>query len=202
MDLKKSTPAVIGFLTVVQDSQDHLIGGYLVLNSSGRPLEFHCTAPVRPNRAQTILYGPTLKPYLYGEQIGSTLIEKAGTKASVVLTDLRAAMTVRGHIGLPVALVCGAAEGAVMEGPVMEGAVAGSDDGLFQQSLRTMVIGEATLAIDAQHPEDLARTEAALTGLASPLDLLEPFDRIRKAIGEASQDAKQRVSNQAAKRAA
>ena len=65
----KSQPA-LGFLTVLEHSQHGLMGGYLVLNISGRPLEFHCTAPIKPNRAQQILYGPTLEPYLFGEQIG------------------------------------------------------------------------------------------------------------------------------------
>ena len=68
----KSLPD-IGFMTVVESAEHGFFGGYLVLNHTGRPLEFHCTAPVRPNRAQEILYGPTLKPYLYGEQIGKTL---------------------------------------------------------------------------------------------------------------------------------
>lgn len=52
----KSTIA-LGFLTVVEHKQHGLFGGYLVLNQVGRPLEFHCTAPVKPNRAQEILYG-------------------------------------------------------------------------------------------------------------------------------------------------
>ena len=56
---QKSLPA-IGFLTVTRDLEQGLFGGYLLLNALGRPLEFHCTAPVRPNRAQEILYGPTL----------------------------------------------------------------------------------------------------------------------------------------------
>ena len=71
----KSVPSV-GFLTVQEFTDLGLIGGYLILNAVGRPLEFHCTAPVRPNRAQEILYGPTLAPFLYGEQIGLTFRER------------------------------------------------------------------------------------------------------------------------------
>src|SRR6188474_707044 len=72
----KSLPA-IGFLTIVEHQESGLTGGYLVLNTLGRPLEFHCTAPLKTNRAQEILYGPTLRPFLYGEQIGQTLLEKS-----------------------------------------------------------------------------------------------------------------------------
>jgi len=59
----KSKPA-LGFLTVVDHPQYGLFGGYLVLTAAGRPLEFHCTAPIKPNRAQEILYGPTLHAFL------------------------------------------------------------------------------------------------------------------------------------------
>ena len=50
----KSQPA-LGFLTILEHDQLGYVGGYLILNSAGRPLEFHCSAPVKPNRAQQIL---------------------------------------------------------------------------------------------------------------------------------------------------
>ena len=74
-DEPKSQPA-LGFLTVLEHAQHGLMGGYLVLNPAGRPLEFHCTTPIKPNRAQEILYGPTLEPYLFGEQIGKALVDQ------------------------------------------------------------------------------------------------------------------------------
>ena len=74
----------LGFLTVVEQDPLGLVGGYLLLNGAGRPLEFHCTAPVKPNRAQQILFGPTLAPYLYGEQIGQTLIAKGAIAPMLV----------------------------------------------------------------------------------------------------------------------
>ena len=47
-DLKSQ--AALGFFTVLEHEQQGLIGGYLILNQAGRPLEFHCTAPVKANR--------------------------------------------------------------------------------------------------------------------------------------------------------
>ena len=72
---------------------------------AGRPLEFHCTAPIKPNRAQEILYGPTLESFLYGEQIGRTLLEQAKTEPLVVCTDCPPALAVRELVSVPVALV-------------------------------------------------------------------------------------------------
>ena len=103
---QKSLPA-IGFLTVTRDLEQGLFGGYLLLNSLGRPLEFHCTAPVRPNRAQEILYGPTLDSYLCGERIGHTLLEKSKAEPQLILTDCLAAIDVRALVSTPVVRAAG-----------------------------------------------------------------------------------------------
>ncbi len=100
----KTLPA-IGFLTITRDAEHGLFGGYLVLNAVGRPLEFHCTAPVRSNRAQEILYGPTLEPYLYGERIGPTLLQKSKSAPIAVFTDVEPAMAARQFVSTPMLLV-------------------------------------------------------------------------------------------------
>jgi hypothetical protein len=51
----------------------------------GRPLEFHCTEPVQPSRAQQILFGPTLRDFLCGEQIGGALLAKCKLPIAVLL---------------------------------------------------------------------------------------------------------------------
>ncbi len=100
----KSKPA-LGFLTVVHHPQYGLFGGYLILNAAGRPLEFHCTAPIKPNRAQEILYGPTLESFLYGEQIGQALVGQGGITPLLVCTDKEPALAAREYIAMPVVLV-------------------------------------------------------------------------------------------------
>src|SRR2546421_3243023 len=104
----KSVPC-LGFLTVVGNLELGLIGGYLLLNTAGRPLEFHCTAPVKPTRTQEILYGPTLKPYLCGEQIGQTLLAKSKLTPIVVCTDSEAVLAARDFSQVPIVLVLAAA---------------------------------------------------------------------------------------------
>ncbi len=42
--------SALGFLTILEHQQHGLVGGYLLLNTAGRPLEFHCTAPVKATR--------------------------------------------------------------------------------------------------------------------------------------------------------
>src|SRR5688572_22538014 len=99
--------ACLGFLTVIEQAELGLLGGYLVLNAAGRPLEFHCTAPVKPNRAQEILYGTTLQPFLYGEQIGQTLLARSKATPIVVCTDSEPVLAARDFTHVPLVLVEG-----------------------------------------------------------------------------------------------
>src|SRR5271163_3501955 len=102
----ESAPATggnLGFLSVLQEPGGYL-GGYLVTNSWGRPLEFRLTSAVQPNRVQQILYGDTLPAYVCGELIGRTLIEKTATAVALVITDNPLALDVRLRLEVPVAL--------------------------------------------------------------------------------------------------
>ena len=95
----------LGFLTAVEVPERGYVGGLLVTNRFGRPLEFQCTSPVKPNRTQEILYGPTLVPFVLGELIGRTLLEKVGVKPHLVLTEQPEMLEVRQHVSLPVAYI-------------------------------------------------------------------------------------------------
>ena len=67
-----------GFLTTVESPAHGLFGGYLLVDSIGRPLEFHCTTPVKVSRAQQILYGATLSGHLHGRAHTSLTVVYVG----------------------------------------------------------------------------------------------------------------------------
>ena len=124
----------LGFLTVVENPQFGLFGGYLILNLAGRPLEFHCTAPIKPNRAQEILYGPTLESFLYGEQIGQTLIGQGIATPLLVCTDREPALAAREYMAIPLVLVMPAE--AVLDDKTLDTAANESASGKFSGSIR------------------------------------------------------------------
>ena len=194
----KPTPS-LGFLTVLDYGQEGLFGGYLTLNLSGRPLEFHCTAPIKPNRAQEILYGPTLEPYLYGEQIGMTLLAKAASRPLVVCTDRQAALSVREFVDVPVALVIPPQDGELDDG-AKDGSESPAPESPVPKSQKTWRIdsahadgsdlaefhlGRNHLAVPTRLSEDRRAITERLHDLGESFDLAEPFTRIREAIEEA-----------------
>ncbi|MHB8972611.1 MAG: hypothetical protein ACYC3X_21525 [Pirellulaceae bacterium] len=192
----------IGFLTVTRDVEQGLFGGYLVLNFLGRPLEFHCTAPVRPNRAQEILYGPTLDPYLVGERIGQTLLEKSKAAPQIVVTDCPAAMVARCFAATPMVLVLGPSDAESSE-EVASGTPSAetptdvvtdaADREVLRRGgapLRPFVLGGYRLAVHAEHVADQSHFSEHWPHFAEQIELDEPFGRIREAIDEARASAR------------
>lgn len=94
-------PVALGFLTAIQEPSGWL-GGYLVTNGWGRPLEFRLSTAVQPNRIQSALYGPTLTEYLLADLIGKTLVEKTATKPDLIVTDVPGALPLRSRVEIPV----------------------------------------------------------------------------------------------------
>jgi hypothetical protein len=149
----------LGFLSVLQDAGGY-VGGYLVTNRWGRPLEFRLTSAVQPNRAQQILYGDTLAAYVSGELIGKTLIDKTATAAALIITDNPMVLDLRLRLDLPVALwhPTGSELAGVAVTPNLVAHGAFADDGPVIRGI--------------------------VERLGS-LDLGEPFLRIREAMSEA-----------------
>jgi hypothetical protein len=180
----------LGFLTVVEHEQYGLFGGYLILNTAGRPVEFHCTAPIKPNRAQEILYGPTLEAFLYGEQIGQTLINQAGAAPMFICTDRPPVLAAREQIAAPMVLVVSpepeaTAEAGGSEPPAKR--VLRIDAAHHGPRLATFELGRNRLALPDRADEDRRLITERLGELAESFDLAEPFQRIRDAIEEARQ---------------
>src|SRR5262245_57112031 len=87
MSESPETQITFGYLSAIESPEHGFFGGYLIVSLLGRPLEFHCTAPVLPSRAQRILYGATLASYLLGEQIAGALLAAAKLTPRLIFTD-------------------------------------------------------------------------------------------------------------------
>lgn len=162
----KPLPA-FGFVTVHESAEHGLFGGYLVLSSLGRPLEFRCSTPVVPSRAQQILYGPTLRPYLLSEVIGQALVGGSELPVETILTNQRDMLmlgVLRRELVIHVERATGLADR--------------QEDGAFPFAGCRVTPAEVTAATSDE-------IKAILAPLAANVDLCEPFDRILAALTEA-----------------
>jgi hypothetical protein len=165
---KATGPINLGFLTVLNEASGYL-GGYLVTNTWGRPLEFRLTSAVQPNRVQQILYGGTLQPYLCADLIGKTLVEKASLPVQLIVTDREAVLDLRHKVETPVVWLTPA--NAAQAAP--EATVAPARN------------GHGPLCCHPRFVADVPAVRDLLSRLDSTFDLAEPFARIREAVAEA-----------------
>ncbi|MEZ6064807.1 MAG: hypothetical protein R3B90_03655 [Planctomycetaceae bacterium] len=154
----------MGFLTVAEVAGAAFVGGLLVTNRLGRPLEFQCTTPVKPNRTQEILYGPTLKPFLFSELIGKTLLERLQVQPDLVIVDQPELLELRPLIKKPVACI------------------AGQQSDLADQTQG--MLGRSRLRFHRDHLEDLDDLAGLEKLIGGEADLGEPLERVREALAE------------------
>ncbi len=166
----------LGFLTAIAEGTGHL-GGYLVTNAWGRPLEFRLTSCVQPNRVQEILYGATLREYVLADLIGKTLIEKTATQPALVVVDSPALLPLRARIDIPVIAIAADAK----------------------THPETLAIrhdrSKQPILYPVRFSDDGPRIEQLLDAIDAAVELSEPFTRVREAIIEAR---KMGVTNRAA----
>jgi hypothetical protein len=155
----------LAFLTVLQEPSGWL-GGYLVTNGWGRPLEFRLTTAVQPNRVQAALYGPTLHEYLLADLIGKTLVEKTSTKPDLIVTDVPGALPLRSRVEVPVVAL--RSPGAPPETTPLDHPRAANG-----------------LLLPARFATDRATVNSLLDRVDAAVELAEPFARIRDAVTEA-----------------
>lgn len=150
----------LGFIGAVEVDGRGFVGGLLVTNSGGRPLEFQCTTPVRPDRTQEILYGKMLRPWLLGELIGGTLLERVKIKPDLVVTSDPDFLDLRDHADIPV--VCTAQE----------------------ETSEGVDLGGHRLKFHDGHEADNQFVSDKLHLIPNQADLEEPLDRVHEALSE------------------
>ena len=161
--------ATYGFITVVELNGIGHCGGLLIVSQIGRPIEFHCTAPVTSNRAQEIMYGKTYNGFLVADQIGMALVDKAKNQPTMFVTDCVDMLPITELIDAPLIFAQPSEEKEPFDG----------------QGLTTFQINEQSVyCINASsgHVDALRTSLQAFTKML-PID--EPFERICRAIEEA-----------------
>lgn len=158
----------LGFLAAVEVEGRGYVGGLLVTNQNGRPLEFQCTTPVKPDRTQEILYGKMLRPWLLGELIGQTLLQRVSIKPDMILTSDPDILELRNHIETPVACMLDSKNNR--------------NDQLDIEA--TAQMGGRKLRFHSTHQDDSKFVSKQSHLLPGQADLEEPLERVQEALNE------------------
>jgi len=104
----------IAFLDVFElDDNTAFRGGCLVTDLDTRPVEFRCTAAIRPTDLQRMLYGKKLMDYVCNELVGLPIIKAMQSKPSLVLVRVPELLRMRSNISMPILLIETSPEGDI-----------------------------------------------------------------------------------------
>ena len=170
------TSPKIGFLGFREfEDGEAYRGAILTTDEWSKPLEFRCTAPVRPTSLQRTLYGQSLLPHILTELIAAPLISTLRETPSIILIQQEAYFDVRHKISLPVIRVLRASGSTSKQDgqSKSKSLLIQSASGKFAQ---VQVEAHWKFAADLESQSDFLRD------LLGRWDLTEPFQRLAEGL--------------------
>jgi hypothetical protein len=174
-EAKTPSTREVGFFCHLGLEGRHM-GGILVTNEIGVPVEFEYTEPVSMSRIQKTLYGAVLDRYLHETVIRDTLARELHSNPKYIITGFEekeylGTLAGRGMIALQEVRSASSEPGGSLARPRDREAVIVTDEG---PGLRV-----AFSTSDEAVQQDMI---GWLQGVARTMDLLEPLDRIKAAL--------------------
>lgn len=176
MKLLNPSQITFGFISIREIESVGFCGGLLIVSQLGRPLEFHCSAPVIANRAQEILYGKTYRSFLFSEQIGLSLIEKVKCNPQLLVANT-AQLAPLADLVEPPLVVLSHRDRESLDSSAIPGG-----ERLTVDNLEFWYTGKSNLPPTTESAQGI---RSLLNNFTKSLTLDEPFERIEKAIEEA-----------------
>lgn len=177
------------FLTVRHSDSIGYFGGLLTINTLGRPSEFHCSLPLKPSRAQIILYGDTLNDFFVGELIAHAIVSKIRHPVCAIFTDLVSVLGLRRINSTPIACIAEESnERGGTESTSIEMMVKPPESQI--QTLSDFRLDETRLSVLPEFASDATTIQNIWKRTQPQFSMREPFARILEALKEANPAAK------------
>ena len=168
----------LAYFVAMKEGASYL-GGLLLTDTSGIPLDFRYTEPITPTRLQAVLYGKALEPHLKEEVIQKTLLKELKSPPDLfILPAAEMAGGWHGEARCPALAVQ-----KTQEPPLPR--VGESFRVSPREALLQVAEGAAPLRVIFAQSVDLAAQEQALAKLleaAYQMDLAEPLERVSAAL--------------------
>jgi len=178
-ETNESNSLKIAFVTYDTFGDDKALrGGILLIDGFGKPLEFRCTSPIRPNALQKTLYGESLLPYIAVELISLPLIKNLREKPLLIFVEKEEFIGLREKHKEPIPLFLIRAQGEDFV------RASGEDDSANQHLVDNSEKGVGAIVTQPAngYENDYRENSAIIQKISSRSNLLEPFQRIRNAL--------------------
>lgn len=173
------TPAAVdeprpGYLVVQADEGGTYVGGLMVTDGNGLPVDFRFTDPITPTRLQRALYGGALDRYLRADVVAATLLRSVEQRPTMVLVEEEDLLSLP-EAGCPVALV------DVSRSPGM-GAPGSTRTEAPDRLLVQACEDGPPVRVVVSDPGSAGAVAASLTALGRRMDPMEPAQRVHAAL--------------------
>ena len=169
----------LGYVLSSAVAEDVFMGGAMVTDAFGLPLEFRYTEPVRATKLQRILYGDVLEKYIHGDVIAGNLISRLDQKPELFLVSDPAVLDAVQAAGRRVVQL------SASRVPPLKEFGAAQDISDTEYFLQVTDSGSPVrVRLPGRGPDAALRAEATrlLTEIGRTMDPTEPITRIEAAI--------------------
>lgn len=147
---------LIGYLTLIEKpSEDCFYEAYISVDERGYPLDYGYTDKIQVSSIQRHLYGETLRHFISNEVCGTKLIDEVEFKPTIILVNNRYLLELRTKVNIPV---------------------------LYVDSEHTKKKGIDSFVPHPDFKDDLDNVKKIIESCTKNFEIIEPFDRISKAI--------------------
>ncbi|HEY9688338.1 MAG TPA: hypothetical protein V6C52_15315 [Coleofasciculaceae cyanobacterium] len=175
----------IGYLLVASPVPNVYIGGLMVTDGRGLPVEFRYTEPIQPTKIQQVLYGQVLSAYIKREVILETLLKNNETKFKCLLVEDEHLLDYPAK-GYAIARIAATKSSPI--GPVGKSQEITPGEILLQVTpegspVRLNLSGKAAKPAEGESEgEKPAEITTLLVEAGGNMDICEPIKRIEKAL--------------------
>ncbi|MFN3429277.1 MAG: hypothetical protein ACK46X_04920 [Candidatus Sericytochromatia bacterium] len=166
----------LGYLKIVNLGPHAFAGGLMIVDTRGLPQDFRYTDPVNPSKVQQILYGKALDRHVRQDVIFKHLAEKLEPRPALLIVDDE--LLVGLPASVPVVLVVETRLTPLREVAQLQSV--SETEYLLQAGETGSPLRFKLAKVEAGLPEKVA--DILLEAVASGLDPVEPFNRIRGAV--------------------
>ncbi|MFH1538041.1 MAG: hypothetical protein ABIH66_03725 [bacterium] len=174
----------IGYIDTYHSDRNVFIGGALVTDCYGIPLEFRHTDAVSPTKLEQILYGRSLDKYLKADTLANALLKDLEKKPDLLVVPDESYYTLTRNYPFPFVQL-----GTVRREPL---AKPGDFQEVSENEIHLQILSNrepVRIKVDRKNAPTLASVKAMILEIGRTMDIVEPFDRVRGALRAIADDA-------------
>lgn len=167
----------IGYILTYTLEDASYLGGLMLIDKDGIPLEFAYTENIKPTRIQKILYGQSLEKYIKREVILTNLLNHIRVKPDLLITPEENLTELRSVVSYPIISVNQTSLSPLSEVGITQ------DINKGEFVLQASPSGSPLRIKLAEASEDnRKKTESIILELGKIMDLVEPIARVEGAL--------------------